>query len=119
MSVRPGIEPRSVPLLFFSERISSSRFTQKCTYSPRIPIKLSGMNGSRSDSTDFHNIPYLKQIPVAIHEFLLADRQAGGQDDVTGSPPGCERSWKSKSLNCRVVLRHFVCPVWCLISKVT
>jgi hypothetical protein len=47
--------------------------------SPRIPIKLSGMNENRSDSTHLYNIPYLKPILVAVHEFLLASRQAGGR----------------------------------------
>jgi hypothetical protein len=37
------------------------------------------MNGSRSDSTDFRNIPHLKQILVAVHEFLLAGRRTGGR----------------------------------------
>jgi hypothetical protein len=49
-----------------------------------IPIQLSGMNERRSDSTVFHNIPYLNQILVAVHEFLLAGGRAGWQTGAGG-----------------------------------
>jgi len=50
------------------------------------------MNDSRSDSTDCRNIPHLKQIIVAVREFLLAGRQADRMTYRDASASGNRRA---------------------------